>query len=64
MYKLLNVFVRKSNNQSQKYSFNESITNYNDISSGYQSDAISPNIKDEKEAFFARKQYENMTRPE
>lgn len=57
-----NIF-RKSN-QSQKYSFNDSSTNYNNTSSGYQNDVSSPNIKDEKEAFFARKQYENMARPE
>lgn len=57
------IFVRKSN-QSQKYSFNELSTNYNETNSGYQNDVNIPTIKDEKEAFFARKQYENMTRPE
>ncbi|XP_025423903.1 ADP-ribosylation factor GTPase-activating protein 1 isoform X2 [Sipha flava] len=56
--------MKMKSNQSQKYSFNESSTNYNEISSGYQNDVNIPNIKDEKEAFFARKQYENMTKPE
>jgi len=56
--------VRKSN-QSQKQTFNEPSTNtYNETSSGYQNDIINPTIKDEKEAYFARRQYENMTRPE
>jgi len=57
-------FNRKSN-QSQKYNFNETTTtDYNESNSGYQNDVIGSNVKDEKEAFFARKQYENMTRPE
>lgn len=57
--------VRKSN-QSQKQTFNEPSSNaYNEISSCYQNDIISPTaIRDEKEAYFARKQYENMSRPE
>lgn len=62
MYFICIIFVRKSS-QSQKYSFNEPSNNYNEISSGYQNDNNIPSIKDEKEAFFARKQYENMTRP-
>lgn len=58
------IFVRK-NNQTHKYNFNESSTNYNEVSSGYQNgDQNCLNIKDEKEAFFARKQYENLSRPE
>lgn len=58
------IVVRKSN-QTHKYNFNEPSNNYNEISSGYQNgDQNCLNIKDEKEAFFARKQYENMTRPE
>lgn len=60
---MLDIFNRKST-QSQKYNFNESSNNYSETSSGYQNDVTSPSIKDEKEAFFARKQYENMTRPE
>lgn len=56
-------FIRMSN-QSQKYNFNESSTNYNGTSSGYQNEVTSSAVKDEKEAYFARKQYENMTRPE
>lgn len=61
---MLVIFNRKSN-QSQKYNFNESSpTDYNESSSGYQNDINTQNIKDEKAAFFARKQYENLTRPE
>lgn len=64
MFKMFKIIVRK-NNHTQKYSFNEPSTNYREASSGYQNDSQnSLNIKDEKEAFFARKQYENMTRPE
>ncbi|XP_026818216.1 ADP-ribosylation factor GTPase-activating protein 1-like isoform X1 [Rhopalosiphum maidis] len=55
--------IKMKGNQSQKYNFNEPSTNYNELSSGYQNDVNIPNIKDEKEAFFARKQYENMTKP-
>jgi len=47
--------MKMKSNQSQKYSFNESSTNYNEISSGYQNDVNIPNIKDEKEAFFCKK---------
>lgn len=56
-------FIRMSN-QTQKYNFNETSTNYTEASSGYQNDITSSTVKDEKEAYFARKQYENMTRPE
>ncbi|XP_050432916.1 ADP-ribosylation factor GTPase-activating protein 1 isoform X2 [Adelges cooleyi] len=50
---------------AQSYSFNEPSTNYSEVSSGYQNDAIlSQSVKDEKEAYFAKKQYENATRPD
>jgi len=57
--------MKMKSNQSQKYNFNETTTtDYNESNSGYQNDVIGSNVKDEKEAFFARKQYENMTRPD
>lgn len=63
-YKLKLLISIRTSNQSQRYNFNEPSTTYNETNSGYQNDVVSPSIKDEKEAFFARKQYENMTRPE
>lgn len=56
-------FCYRKSNQPQK-SFTESSPNYSEVTSGYQNDINSQNIKDEKAAFFARKQYENLTRPE
>ncbi|XP_050539966.1 ADP-ribosylation factor GTPase-activating protein 1 isoform X2 [Daktulosphaira vitifoliae] len=42
----------------QTYSYNELPNNYNTTNSGYQNDAtLSQNIKDEKEAYFARKHH-------